>query len=275
LPLLAADVTLRAAGEGRTGRVLERRRSFLGALRVTQFEVGRVLTHGRIRHGMQLAGAGRRRQPTMYFGPGTALARVLEKHATQRARRIGVVGLGVGTVAAYGQAGDLLRFYELDPQVLAVAQRWFTFLRDTPASLEFALGDGRVLLSHEPSQHFDVLVLDAFSSDAVPAHLLTREAFGVYLRHLVPAGVLLANVSNRHLAVDRVVRASARAHGLACDVVETAPDAAHFVSKVRWAVMARDPATLAGTLEGLDFAASSGDDVLWTDGRASVWSILR
>jgi hypothetical protein len=275
LPLLAADVTLRAAGEGRTGRVLERRRSFLGALRVTQFDVGRVLTHGRIRHGMQLAGAERRRQPTMYFGPGTALARVLEKHALQHARRIGVVGLGVGTVAAYGQAGDLLRFYELDPQVFAVAQRWFTFLRDTPASLEFALGDGRVLLSHEPSQHFDVLVLDAFSSDAVPAHLLTREAFGVYLRHLVPAGVLLANVSNRHLAVDRVVRASARAHGLACDVVETAADAAHFVSKVRWAVMARDPATLAGTLEGLDFAASSGDDVLWTDGRASVWSILR
>jgi len=275
LPLLAASVAMRAAGEGRTGRVLERQRSFLGPLRVTQFAVGRVLTHGRIRHGMQLSGGVERHWPTMYFGPGTALARVLEQPCTSRPRRIGVVGLGVGTLAAYGCAGDVLRFYELDAHVLDIAQRWFTFLRDTPATVQFALGDGRLLLAHEPSQRFDVLVLDAFSSDAVPAHLLTRQAFAVYLRQLAPSGVLLANASNRHLAVDRVVRASARAHGLACEVVETAADADRFVSKVRWAVMMRDADALRRKLEGLSAAAPSGAEVSWTDAQASVWSIIR
>jgi hypothetical protein len=275
LPLLAANVALRASGEGRTGRVLERRRSFLGALRVVDLSVGRVLTHGRIRHGMQLSGNARKRWPTMYFGPGTALARVLAPNHGVGARRIGVVGLGVGTLAAYGRAGDVLRFYELDPNVLAMAQHWFTFLRDSPAQVQFALGDGRLLLAHEPAQRFDVLVLDAFSSDAVPAHLLTREAFAIYLRHVAPQGVLLANVSNRHLAVDRVVRASARAHGLICEVVETAADTEHFVSKVRWAVMAREAGVVAAQLGDTVPAAASGPDVLWTDAQASVWSILR
>jgi hypothetical protein len=275
LPLLTAAVLMRATSEGRTGRVLERRRSFLGALRVTQFEVGRVLTHGRIRHGMQLRDPARRDWPTMYFGRGTAVARVLERHAPGRARRIGVVGLGVGTLAAYGRAGDALTFYELDRNVLEIAQAQFTFLKDSPARTDFLLGDGRLLLAQQPAQHFDVLVLDAFSSDAVPAHLLTREAFAIYLRQLAPDGVLLANVSNRHLAVDRVVRAAARAYGLACEVVETPADAQSFVSKVRWAVMTRDPLALAGLLEGLLPAAARGDEVLWTDARTSVWSILR
>jgi hypothetical protein len=274
-PLLAASVLLRASSEGHTGRVLERRRSFLGALRVTQFDVGRMLTHGRIRHGMQLADPARHGWPTMYFGRGTAVARVLEHHAVDRARQIGVVGLGVGTLAAYGRAGDTLRFYELDPNVVEIAQHWFTFLKDSRAHTRFELGDGRLLLAQQPDQHFDVLVLDAFSSDAVPAHLLTREAFGIYVRQLASDGVLLANVSNRHLAVDRVVRAAARAHGLACEVVETPADAQNFVSKVRWAVMARDPAALAQLLEGLPPAAASGEDVLWTDARTSLWSILR
>jgi hypothetical protein len=275
LPLLGASVVLRASGEGRTGRVLERRRSFLGALRVTQFDVGRVLTHGRIRHGMQLTDAARHDWPTMYFGPGTAVARVLEQHAIDHARTIGVVGLGVGTLAAYGRAGDQLEFYELDPNVLAIARRWFTFLRDTRAAAHYALGDGRLLLAQRHAAAFDVLVLDAFSSDAVPAHLLTREAFDIYLRQLAPNGVLLANVSNRHLAVDRVVRAAAHEHRLACEVVETPADAAHFVSKVRWAVMARDPNALARLLDGFEPAAFSGSEVSWTDDRTRVWSILR
>jgi predicted O-methyltransferase YrrM len=275
VPLLTAAVLLRATTEGRTGRVLERRRSFLGALRVTQFDVGRVLTHGRIRHGMQLAEPARHDWPTMYFGRGTAVARVLERHASDRARNIGVVGLGVGTLAAYARAGDALQFYELDPNVVEIAQQWFTFLKDSPARTRFQLGDGRLLLAQQPDQHFDVLVLDAFSSDAVPAHLLTREAFDIYVRQLAPDGVLLANVSNRHLAVDRVVRAAARAHGLACEVVETPADAQNFVSKVRWAVMTRDPAALAQLLEAMTPAAKSGDDVLWTDAQTSIWSILR
>jgi SAM-dependent methyltransferase len=275
LPLLSTALIMRTRVEGRTGRVLERRRSFLGALRVSEFGFGRILTHGRIRHGMQLSDSALHDLPTMYFGQGTALARVLEQHAHGRARSIGVVGLGVGTIAAYGGEHDRLRFYELDPNVLDIAQHWFSFLKDSRAQSEFALGDGRLLLQHEPSHHFDILVLDAFASDAVPVHLLTREAFAIYLRQLAPDGVLLANVSNRHLAVDRVVRASARASGLACQVVETQADAKRFVSKVRWAIMARDTQQLSKLLDGLPLAAPSGSDVAWTDARASLWSILR
>jgi hypothetical protein len=275
LPLLAAAIGLRAFALGSTGHVLERRRSFLGSLRVTELQVGRILTHGRIRHGMQLSDPRRALWPTMYFGAGTALARVFETHATGRARRIGVVGLGVGTIAAYGRAGDTLRFYELDPNVRDIASHWFSFLRDTPARTEFALGDGRWLLAHEPAQRFDVLVLDAFASDSVPAHLLTREAFEIYQRHLAPDAVLLANVSNRHLAVDRVVRAAAHDRGLACEVVETPADADRFVSKVRWAVMTREPAQLARELGPMQTMQNMQSEVLWTDARASLWSIVR
>jgi hypothetical protein len=274
VPLTAAGLLVRAQGSTRTGSVVERTRSFLGPLRVIQFPVGRVLTHGRIRHGMQLTDPRLRRQPTMYFGPGTALATVLLQ-PSPGARRIGVVGLGVGTIAAYGRAGDTLQFYELDPDVLALAQRDFSFLRDSSAAVSVQIGDGRLLLARQPPQRFHVLVLDAFSSDSVPVHLLTREAFAVYLQHLAPRGLLLANVSNRHLAVERVVRASAKAHGLACSVVQTEADAEHFVSRVRWAVMAREPAQLRTVLAEGPQLSAAGQDVLWTDEHASLWSILR
>jgi spermidine synthase len=211
----------------------------------------------------------------MYFGPGTAVAQVLSQHHAGVPRRLGIVGLGVGTLAAYGKPGDQLSFFELDPWVIDIARRRFTFLRDTPASVEMVLGDGRLNLARMPSRSYDVLVLDAFASDAVPVHLLTTEAFDVYVRQLAPDGVLLANVSNRHLAVDRVVRAAAKMHGLACAVIETDADPTRFVSKVRWAVMSRDAAQLARELNGLSLFPAAGSAVLWTDARASVWSILK
>jgi hypothetical protein len=275
VPLLSAALIMRAGGETRQGVIVQRMRGFLGPLRVTQLPEGRVLTHGRIRHGMQLSAAGMRDQPTMYFGPGTALAQVMLQHHAQRPRRIAVLGLGVGTIAAYGKAGDLLRFYELDANVVTLARRDFTFLRDSRARVEMVLGDGRLSLAHERAQGFDVLALDAFSSDSVPVHLLTREAFGTYAKHLAADGVLLANVSNRHLQVERVVRASAKAAGLACSIVETLADPEHFVSRVRWAVMARDPHQLARLLQGAPLFSERGPDVLWTDARASLWSIWR
>ena len=278
LPLLTVAMLMRAGVDyqgSRSGRVLERRRSWFGALRVTQLDVGRMLTHGRIRHGMQLADPARAHWPTMYFGRGTAVAQILGTHGVGRPRELGVVGLGIGTLAVYGRPGDNVTFYELDPDVLDVAQRFFSFLRDSPARVHFVLGDGRLSLARGPARRFDVLVLDAFASDAVPAHLLTREAFALYVRHLAPDGVLLANVSNRHLAVDRVVRAAAAGEGLACAVVQTPFDVEHFVSKVRWAVMARTQAQLTRELADLVPATPSGPDVLWTDARASLWSIVK
>jgi spermidine synthase len=189
---------------------------------------------------------------------------------------VGVVGLGAGTIAAYGRTGDDFRFYELDANVIAAARNEFTFLADSAAHTDVVLGDGRISLAHEAPQAFDVLVLDAFSSDSVPVHLLTREAFQIYLRHLKSAGLLLANVSNRHLAVDRVVRESASANNLSCRVIETPTNVAHHVTHVQWAVMGRSPERLNALFgdEG-SAAAAASSGVLWTDAQASIFSILR
>lgn len=277
-PLLLAGLTLRAGSDTAQGQVIERRRSFLGALRVIDTREGRWLAHGRIRHGMQLRGrpepgAPLVATPTLYFAPGTALERVFTLHATDRPRALGVVGLGVGTIASYARAGDRIRFYELDPHVVDLAQRRFTFLRDSPARVELALGDGRLTLAREPAQRFDILVLDAFASDAVPVHLLTREAFALYARHLAPGGVLIANASNRHLAIDRAVCGAAAANGLTARVVETAADAASHRERVRWVVMMRDPDQLAALLEGLPHTAP-GTPAIFTDQKASLLSLL-
>jgi hypothetical protein len=277
LPLLVGEALVRRANTGRAGRVVERRRGFLGPLRVVDLAEGRVLTHGRIQHGMQLKAPELRRAPTLYFGPGTAVARVLERFRIEQPRRLGVVGLGVGTLATYGRAGDSLRFYELDPNVIELSRRDFTFLADSVANVTVVEGDGRLALAREAPHAFDVLVLDAFSSDAVPVHLLTREAFEIYVGRLAEGGLLLANVSNRHLAVDRVVRASAHAVGLACVVIETQGSALVHGVRVVWAVMARDDAVLAslGLAGGSAFRGANQPEVLWTDNRASVLSVLR
>jgi hypothetical protein len=274
LPLLAGSTLVRMERETRGGRVVERRRSFLGPLRVVDVAEGRVLTHGRIQHGLELRDPAPRSTPTMYFGPGTALERVLRLHHEGRPRNIGVVGLGIGTIAAYGEPGDRLRFYELDPNVVELARRDFTFLRDARAHVEVVLGDGRLALTRELPNAFDVLILDAFSSDAVPMHLLTREAFRVYVGHLANDGILLVNVSNRHLAVDRAVAGSARAQGLTCWFIETPSNASAHVSHVEWGVAARDPA-LAALLHGLPIVRPSPPEVLFTDRRASILALVR
>jgi len=273
-PISLGEAWVRHGSTTRDGHVVERRRSFLGPLRVVDVAEGRVLTHGRIQHGMQLR-APHQATPTLYFARGTAVEHVLDDAPTDAPRRLGVVGLGVGTLATYGRQRDSLRFYELDPNVIELANRYFTFLADSRASVTIAQGDGRLALAREAPHAFDVLVLDAFSSDAVPVHLLTREAFEIYLSQLAPDGVLVANVSNRHLAVERVVRASARAVGLSCAVVESWGNAGGQGVHVVWAVMARDPATLSRHVKGLVPKPPSGTEVLWTDSRSSVLSVLR
>jgi hypothetical protein len=275
LPLIAGETWVRHAASGPGGRVVERRRGFLGPLRVVDVAQGRVLTHGRIQHGMQLHAPAQRRSATMYFGAGTGVQRVLDGVRLERPRRLGVIGLGVGTLASYGRRGDSLRFYELDPNVIELARRDFTFLADSAATITIVPGDGRLALGREASDSFDVLVLDAFSSDAVPIHLLTRQAFELYAQRLAPDGLLLANVSNRHLAVDRVVRASARAAGLSCVVVETSANALGHVVHVVWAVMARDESQVTRLLGDLRPLPDNEPEIAWTDSRASVLSALR
>ena len=126
-------------------------------------------------------------------------------------RRAGVIGLGVGTLAAYGRAGDSFRFYELNPAVIQVASTYFRFLNESAAATEVVAGDGRLALEREPPQNFDVLILDAFSGDSIPVHLLTRQAFEVYFRHLRPGGIVAVHVTNRYLDLAPVVDALAAA----------------------------------------------------------------
>ncbi len=181
-------------------------RNFYGQLRVADEgdpriddDAARKLIHGIINHGQQMLREEYRRLPVSYFCPQSGIGRgmkALEGHP----RRIGILGLGCGTLAAYGHPGDTLRIYEINPKVIEIANRDFTYLKDTPAKVEVAMGDARLVLeaeSTDPSRLFDILIMDAFSGDSVPVHLITREAFAIYFRHLKPSGILAVNISNK------------------------------------------------------------------------------
>jgi hypothetical protein len=201
-------------------------RNFYGVLRVIRHDPGTdlemvQLKHGRIIHGLQLMAPERRREPTTYYGERTGVGLALERHPRRLAGlplRVGCVGLGVGTLAAYGRPGDAFVFYEINPQVIALSQGerpTFTYLRESPAETTIVQGDARLSLEREPPRQFDVLAVDAFSSDSIPVHLLTREAVAVYLRHLrAPDGVVAVHVSNRYLDLKPVTQGIAGVLGL-------------------------------------------------------------
>ena len=258
-------------------------RSFYGTLRISEEYAGvepvvraRVLTHGVIHHGSQLLHPELRKQPTMYFGRGSGVHLAIEQ--TRRAgQRVGVIGLGTGSLAAWGREGDVYRFYEINPQVLRLATTVFSYLSDSPARVEVSLGDARLVLEREPPQNYDVFVLDAFSSDALPAHLLTREAIQVYLRHLAPGGVLAVHISNKVLDLEPVVAAAARAAGLTGRLVERGDDPRNFRLRAKWVLLSRDPGVFdrdhlsgAGTPLRTEPGISG-----WTDDYSNVWKIMR
>jgi len=195
-------------------------RNFYGVLRVQDLGKNsashrRSLIHGTILHGTQYLEPGLSRRPTTYYTATSGIGRVLEMlHPTTTPLRVGVIGLGTGTLAVYGAKGDFYRFYDINPAVLAIAQRDFTYLRDSDATIGLQLGDARLSLEREPKQDFDVLVIDAFSSDAIPVHLITSEALGIYRRHMKTGGIIAFHVTNRFLDLIPVVEALAHAHGL-------------------------------------------------------------
>jgi len=169
--------------------------------------------HGGIIHGTQWREDDRRRWPTTYYCETSGVGRALASLPTDRGRRVGVVGLGTGTLVTYGRPGDVYRVYEINPTVLRLAETEFTYLQDSRAEVAVILGDARRRLEGEPPQRFDVIAVDAFSGDSIPAHLLTEEALALYLRHLAPGGVVALHVSNRFVDFDPVLAAGARAIG--------------------------------------------------------------
>ncbi len=193
--------------------VLER--NFYGTLRVKDSDVGqpnatRTLVHGVIMHGEQYLAKDKHLVPTSYYGETSGVARVLKvMGAASPELRVGVVGLGTGTLAAHGRKGDVYRFYEINPQVIEIARREFSFLNESGAKVETVLGDARLRMEGEQPQRYDLLAIDAFSSDSIPVHLITREAMAVYLRHLKPDGVIAFHITNRFLRLGPVVKSVA------------------------------------------------------------------
>ena len=219
-------------------------RNFYGTLRVREqgsgdYQVRRLL-HGVILHGEQFTISPDRLEPGTYYARTSGVGRAIAAKQAAGPVRIGVVGLGVGTLSAYGRAGDVVRFYELDPDVLALAKSHFGYLNAAPATLEFAIGDARLSMERELAagtpQKFDVLAIDAFSSDSIPAHLITREAIRLYMQQLAPGGVLAVHISNRFLDLKPVLANIAAAEGLQVRLVSDHP--AEPASMTDWVLLA-------------------------------------
>jgi hypothetical protein len=203
-------------------------RNFYGGLRVSDAGSGRdatrTLTHGTIIHGEQFLAPERRREATTYYGPDTGVGLAIRSLDPNSPRHIGVIGLGAGTLASYGRLGDRFRFYEINPLDIRLARSQFSYLADCQAQLDIVLGDARLSLEREPDQHFDVLAVDAFSSDSIPVHLLTVEAFRLYFRHIKPEGALAVHVSNLYLNLNPIVELAAQALGKQTRVIDSGDD---------------------------------------------------
>ena len=266
---------------------VEKTRNFYGVLTVNRHaDVDSKiqlleLSHGRTLHGMQFTDPKRSRWPTAYYGENSGIGLTLQALPAGH-RRIGVIGLGAGTLAAYAQAGDTLRFYEINPAVPRIAAQWFTYLTQCKGKVEVVAGDARLSLEKEPPQHFDLLVIDAFSSDAIPVHLLTREAFTVYERHLNTNGLIAVHISNKHLNLDPVVANLAREFKYQLAIVDSpAPRDQPWILSATWALLARDKMG-AELINSAALQRTSRPPLtnslnipLWTDDFASLYQIIR
>ncbi len=250
-------------------------RNFYGVLRVDAFQDALVMKHGQIRHGHQFRDAERRLQPTTYYGRDSGAGLALRQHQAGTPRRVGVIGLGAGTLAAYAQPGEKWRLYEINRDVVDMANKYFTYLSESRGECEVVIADGRIALERESPQSFDVLVLDAFSGDAVPAHLLTRECGALYLKHLNEDGILAMHITNRHLDLRPVCRGLAEELGLQvmCTYTEKQPE--DGTSDTLWFLMSRNAESLASLKRGRASHIDPGSSVvLWTDQWTNLLSAI-
>jgi SAM-dependent methyltransferase len=261
-------------------------RNFYGGLKVrdsgdpNSLEATRTLTHGTINHGEEYLNIARRDLPTTYYGPNTGVGLAIREKQKAGAVRIGVIGLGTGTTAAYGRLGDYIRYYEINPLVLELARKEFFFLADCKAKLDVAMGDARLSLEQELKdghpQNFDVLAVDAFSSDSIPVHLLTKEAMDLYFRHLRPDGILAVHISNRYLNLQPVLEGEVNATQKTARLVDTEDDDTQDVFGATW-VLITSPATgFKGELLSNSAPLDSKRSVrLWTDDYSNLFKILK
>jgi hypothetical protein len=279
--LLLVSPWVKAAGESE----LHAERTFFGAYRVTADRTGgsRALAHGTTLHGKQSTRPEERREPLTYYHRTGPFGRVMDGVPQLRQPGdVAAIGLGVGTLAAYVRPGQRWTFYEIDPAIERIARddRYFTFLNDCGDRCRVVLGDARLSLAATAGARYQLIALDAFSSDAIPMHLLTREAMGVYLSRLAPHGVLAIHISNRHLRLNGLVGRLAAAHGLVArerrDVHKTEAwpkdkSASH------WMVMARTSGDLGAVAQDPAWTVPPDGDgePLWTDDFSNILDVLQ
>jgi hypothetical protein len=277
--LVGATALMSQIGRHASGSVAVSR-NFYGVLKVEQKPAARAedsvieFFHGWIIHGTQFVVPEKRHIPTAYYGRSSGVGEALLRHHADRPRHVGLVGLGVGTLAAYGQAGDRYRMYEINPDVITIARTHFTFLNDSPAEQTIVTGDARLALEAEEPQDFDILVLDAFSGDAIPMHLLTREAMGVYLKHVKSDGLIACHISNLHFDLRPVLAGLAQEYGLKYVVRRSESDRQTATQAALWVLLARDRELLASAVGLEPNSDSNRPPVLWTDERSNLLEVL-
>lgn len=270
----------------RGANVVARARNFYGVFMVQQDRFVTLLIHGATYQGAQYRGGRSHLSPTLYYGHDSGIGVFLDSHPKRNSRtiapmRLGVVGLGAGTLAAYGRPGDYLRFYEINPEILRLSQGprpLFTFLRDCPAELHVILGDARLSMeaeaAHGELQEFDVLAVDAFGGDEIPVHLLTKEAVETYLRHLSTDGVLAFHTTNASLDLKPVMLGLGREFHLAVLPLTAHDRDTQGVNE--WVLLSRSRQLLE-TPELLRFGRVMEPDAnapVWTDDYSNVWQLI-
>ncbi|MBV72171.1 MAG: hypothetical protein CMH52_12660 [Myxococcales bacterium] len=252
-------------------------RNAYGTLKIKSYPVPKKkgglihLLDGRISHGFQYLGEQYRQEPTAYFTEASGIGRVLSQR--KKVRKVGILGLGVGTLTAYSRPGDRYTFFELNPLVVQIAKTHFSYLKSAQGQVDIVLGDGRKSLEMMGVQGFDILIVDAFTGDAIPAHLLTEEALAIYSRQLRHDGLIAINVSNRHADLKRVVESHGRRYDLSFSWVRhrASSPLGHYISE--WAFLAKDDESLKQY--ELPIIETPESIITWRDDFAPLLPILK
>jgi hypothetical protein len=267
--------------------IINSSRNFYGTLKVYNYypfdelDNYHLLLHGATTHGLQFQNPERAMLATTYYPASSGIGMAIN-NMPAGPRRIGLVGLGTGTLAVYGRKDDYLKIYEINPAVEKLATTYFTHIKQTPAKVELAMGDARLVMEREVadggSQQFDLLALDAFSSDAIPVHLLTKEAFEIYLKQIKPDGVIAVHISNRYLDLRPIVERLAEHFGMGVVSISDDDEPEWWIYATTWMLVSKNRAFL--DTPAIRDAADEPDPLnrqapLWTDDFTNLYSILK
>jgi spermidine synthase len=248
-------------------------RDFFGVLRVAEENGRRQLFSGTVLHGSQFLSETLKNTPTTYYGYKSGIGRAIKSEQELRnSVWMAVIGQGAGTLAAYGRHDDQIDFFELDPEVARIANKYFSFIRDAHSGVTTLIGDGRLQMAGTARGPYAVIAVDAFSGDYVPTHLLTREAIGIYKSHLAEDGVLGFHITNKYLDFAPAVVATAQAVGMYVSVVDAPSDPASDIYASRWVLTSKNRMTL--DLIGVQISTAVAQPV-WTDDYSNIMKLLR